>query len=160
MIGRHYSVIFENVAVAAAQDFFEITPASNKPIVIEGLTLDNVGGTADAGDAQEEFLRLLIRRGHTTSGSAGTAPTPNPLRTGDAAAGFTAEVNNTTIASVGTTKDLVSLGWNVRVPLREFWTEEVVPGASAADTTIVVRLLSTPADSIQISGTLFVCEMG
>lgn len=161
MIGRNYSVVFENVTVSASQDLFEITPADDKPILLTALTLDNVGGTADAGDAQEELLRLLIRRGHTTSGSGGSAPTPRPLLTGSAAAGFTAEVNNTTIASTaGTTGDMWSGGWNVRVPLREFWPEELCIGASQADTTIVVRLLSTPADAISMSGTLYVCEMG
>lgn len=161
MEGRVYTVVFENVAVTAQQDFFEITPASNKPIMLGGLTLDNVGGNADAGDAQEELYQILVRRGHTTSGSGGTAPTPRPLRSSaGAAAGFTAEVNNTTIASLGTTHDLLAIGWNVRVPLREFWPEELMPGASAADTTIVVRLLSTPADSISLSGTLHVIELG
>lgn len=156
---RPFTVVFENVAVTASQDFFEITPADDKPVVFMGLTLDNVGGTADAGDAQEEFLRLLVRRGHTTSGSGGSAPTPAPLNPNASAAGFTSEVNNTTIASAGTTVDLLALGWNVRVPLREFWPEELWPMASQANTTMVVRLLSAPADSISLSGTLFVAEL-
>lgn len=161
MLGREYTVTFENVSVSASQDFFELTPADDKPLKIAGVWLDNVGGTADAGDAQEEMLRLLIRRGHTTSGSGGSAPTPQKLgSSADAAAGFTAEVNNTTIASAGTTADLLAFGWNVRVPLREMFPDELMPGASQADTTIVVRLLSTPADAISISGTLYVVEIG
>lgn len=161
MIGRQYTVAFENVTVSASQDFFEISPDDDKPIKIAGLVIGNVGGTADAGDTQEEMLRLLIRRGHTVSGSGGTAPTPVPLSsTADAAAGFTAEVNNTTIANTGTTKDLMAFDWNVRIGLREFFPDELMPGASQADTTIVVRLLSTPADGIAVSGTLFVVELG
>jgi hypothetical protein len=159
MIGRVYTVPFENVTVSASQDFFEISPADDRPVALMGLTLDNVGGTSDAGDAQEEFLRLLIRRGHTTSGSGGTTPTPGALNPLDAAAGFAAEVNNTTIASVGTTVDLVPLGWNVRVPLREFWPEELWPRATQANTTIVVRMLSTPADPLSVSGCLYVVEL-
>ena len=31
-MGRVYSVNFENVAVAAAQDFFEVSPADDKPV--------------------------------------------------------------------------------------------------------------------------------
>lgn len=158
MLGRIYSVIFENVSVAASQDLFEITPADDKPVTLLGMMLDNVGGTADAGDAQEEMLRLLIRRGHTVSGSGGSAPTPAPIRANTAAAGFTAEVNNTTIANTGTTTDPMAFGWNVRVPLREFWPEELCPSATQGNTTIVVRLLSTPADAILMSGTLFVAE--
>lgn len=158
MIGRIYTVCFENVSVAAAQDFFEISPADDKPVALLGLTLDNVGGTADAGDAQEELVRLLIRRGHTVSGAGGSAPTPATVRSNTAAAGFAAEVNNTTIANTGTTVDLMALGWNVRVPLREFWPEELCPSATQGNTTIVVRLLSTPADPILMSGTLYVAE--
>lgn len=157
-MGRIYSVIFENVAVAAAQDFFELTPADDKPIRILGWELDNVGGAADAGDAQEELWRLAIVRGHTTSGSGGSAPTPAPVNRNDASAGFTAEANNTTIASTsGTT--IWAGGMNVRVPGPMFLTPEACPTASQADTTIVLRLLSTPADSVSMSGTIWVEEL-
>lgn len=155
---RVYTVTFENVSVSAAQDFFEITPADDKPIVLLGMNLDNVGGTADAGDAQEELWRLLVRRGHTVSGSGGAAPTPAPLTSIDTAAGFAAETNNTTIANTGTTTDNICCGWNIRVPLREYWPPELRVMASQANTTIVVRLLSTPADTVSVSGTLWVGE--
>lgn len=158
-MAREYSVVFDNVAVAAAQDLFEITPADDKPIAICGLTLDNVGGTSDAGDAQEELLRLVIRRGYTSSGSGGSAPTPTPLSPTDAAAAFTAEVNNTSLATTGTTTDLWAFGWNPRIPLREFLPMELWLGATQANTSIVVRLVTAPADSFQCSGTLFVVEV-
>src|SRR5262245_54489209 len=74
-----YTVVFENVTVSASQDLFELTPADDKPVRLRGLVLSNVGGIADAGDAQEELLRLLVRRGHSTGGSGGTAPTARPL---------------------------------------------------------------------------------
>ncbi len=157
---RIYKVQFENVSLSAPQDLFEITPADDKPIELLSLTLDNVGGTADAGDAQEEMLRLLVRRGHTTSGSGGSSVTPTPVGRSDAAAGFSAETNNTTIAAAGTTKDLDAFGWNVRIPCQKIWLPEERPDASQADTTIVVRLLSTPADAISVSGTLTVIERG
>jgi len=155
-----YTVIFENVTVSAAQDFFEITPADDKPIQIRGWEIDNVGGTADAGDAQEELLRLLLRRGHATSGSGGSAPTPVPVVSSDSASGFTAEVNNTTIASTGTTKDIWAGGVNVRVPGPFFLPPELCPVISQADVTIVLRLLAAPADAISLSGTLWVAELG
>lgn len=159
MSARFYTVVFENVSVSASQDFFEISPADDKPVALLGLTLDNVGGTADAGDAQEELVRLLVRRGHTSSGSGGSAPTPGALNPNDTAAGFATEVNNTVIASAGSTVDLWAGGWNIRVPLREFWPQELWPQAAQGNTTIVVRLLSTPADAISISGTLYVAEL-
>jgi len=157
---RVYTVSFENVSIAAAQDLFELRPADDKPIKLLGLVLSNVGGTADAGDAQEELLRLLVRRGHTTSGSGGTAPTPVPVDRSGAAAGFAAEVNNTTIATVGTTQDLHADGWNVRVPYQLWWPPECRPEAAQGDTTIVVRLVAAPADAIAVSGTLYVGEEG
>jgi hypothetical protein len=157
---RYYTVIFENVAVGtAAQDLFELTPADDKPIAIMGLSLDNVGGTGDAGDAQEELIRLSIRRGFTASGSGGSAPTPVPLGPNTAAAAFTAEVNNTTVANTGTSTIPWVGGWNVRVPFREYWPEEMWVGCSQANTTIVVRSDSTLADAITMSGTLFVAEL-
>lgn len=159
-MSRFYTVTFENVSVAAAQDFFEVSPADDKPVKVWGWEIDNVGGTADAGDAQEEFWRLLLRRGHTTGGSGGTAPTPVPVVSTDGAAGFTAEVNNTTIASVGTTKDIWAGGLNVRIPGPLFLPPELVPAVSQADTTIVLRLLSTPADAVTLSGTIWVEELG
>lgn len=163
MNGRKYAVGFENVAITAAQDLFDIAPATDKPIVIYGFTLDNVGGTADAGDAQEEMLRLQIIRGLATVGSGGSSATPFKLESAAvAAAGFTARVNDTTVAVVGggSTESGPPFGWNVRVPLREHWPEEACPGCSAAATRIVVRLLSTVADSINVSGCLYVCEQG
>ena len=35
--GRTYSVIFSAVAVSAAQDLFELSPADDKPVEIVGL---------------------------------------------------------------------------------------------------------------------------
>ena len=156
---RMYAVTFDNVSVSAAQDFFEISPADDKPVLIHGITLSNVGGTADAGDAQEEFWRIEIRRGHTSSGSGGTAPTPAALNPGDSAAGFSAEVNNTTIASAGTTTVLLADGMNVRIPYVWIPTPELRPIATQGNTTIVVRLLSTPSDAVSMSGTLYVEEI-
>lgn len=156
---RFYTVVFEAVAVAAQQDLFEIVPADDKPIAIMGFRLDNVGGAADAGDAQEEILRLSFVRGHATSGTGGTAPTPIPVDSNTSAAGFTAEVNNTTIASTGTAVIPWAGGWNVRMPGGDLWPEEFWLPASQADVRMCLRLSSTPADSLTVSSTLYVCEL-
>jgi hypothetical protein len=155
-MGRKYSVTFENVSVSAAQDLFEITPADDKPLKILGFELANVG--ADVGDAQEEMWRIAVIRGHTTGGSGGSTPTPVPLDPNDAAAGFAAEVNNTTIASNGTTTTPHATGFNVRIPTPYIYTPEQVIKASQANTTIVIRLLSTPTDAVSLSGTLWLEE--
>jgi hypothetical protein len=163
MIGRKYVVPMLGVAVSAAQDLFMIAPATNKPCIVYGLTLDNVGGTADMGDAQEEGLSLSIARGYATVGSAGSSVTPSKVESSTvSAAGFTARINDTTVAVVGggTVEQLPPLGWNPRIGLREFWPEEACVGVSAAETRLVVRLVNAPNDSFTVNGCLYVCELG
>lgn len=157
MASRMYTVVFQAVAITASQDLFEITPADDKPVLIAGLFL---GNSTDFGDAQDELLRYSIIRGFTTSGSGGSAPTPTPLDRSGAAAGFTAEVNNTTLANTGTSKTLHADSFNVRAGEKLWIPEGAMSECSQADTTIVVRLLSTPADSITFDGTLYVLENG
>lgn len=152
---RAYSVEFENVAVTAAQDLFSFTAATNKPIELVALEFAQ---NTEVGDAAEEQLRIRVIRGHTTVGSGGTAPTPQPASPGDTAAGFTARVNDTTIASAGTAVNLLSTAWNERVGYAwgpvpygmGYWT--------SGTSLLVVRLLAAPADSVSMSGTATVIE--
>lgn len=155
MIGRGYVVTFSAVAISAAQDLIEITPADDRPVELVGW---HIGQTSDAGDAQDELLQLVVVRGHTVSGSGGTAVTPAPLISNDAAAGFAVEVNNTTIASSGTTVTMYAGAWNVRAGSDVFLPEELRPRATQANTTLVVRM-SAPADAITASGTFWVREL-
>lgn len=155
---RPYTVVFQAVAMTVSQDLFELTPADDKPISLMGIF---AGNSTDFGDAQDEILRWSVIRGFTSSGSVGgSAPTPRPLNRSDPAAGFTAEINNTTKATTGTTNILHADGFNVRAGLAFWWPIDCRPQASQADTTIVVRLESTPADSITFDGTLYVAEFG
>lgn len=154
---RVYTVTFQAVAITASQDLFEITPADDKPVQFLGLFLAQ---NTDVGDAQDEVLRWSCIRGHTTSGSGGSAPTPRPTKRSDAAAGFAAEANNTTKATVGTTHILHADGFNVRVGCAFWWTPETTPEATQGDTTMLIRLETAPADSITFDGTLYVAEFG
>jgi len=155
---RMYACPFDAVSVSAAQDFWEVPPADDKPVYIAGIWLDNVGGTADAADAQEELLRLAIYRGFTTSGSGGSTVTPVPANSSiDTAAGATVEINNTTVATTSGTL-LAAMGWNVRVPFREWFPQEFWVGASQTNTTLLVRLVTAPADAVSMSGTLWIVE--
>lgn len=155
-MGRVYATVFENVAVTAAQDFFEITPADDKPVKLLGLILSQ---STETGDAAEEMLRIKVIRGHATSGSGGSTHTPTPCNTADAAAGAAVEINNTTIASTGTAVDLLADTFNVRAGYQFWWTPETAPTASQANTTIVVRLMAAPADSVTMGGTLYFEEL-
>lgn len=163
-MSRFYTVTFEAVAVTAAQDFFEINPAANKPVKFCGLMLSQ---SSDVGDAAEEILRVSITRipATFTTGSGGTAITEGTdgawsLSATNATAAFAAEVNNTTIAtSSATIQHLLAYQFNIRVGLEVFLPPELWPefinGAAG-----VVRLLAAPTDSLTMSGTLFLCEDG
>lgn len=154
--GRMYTVVFSGVAVTAQQDFFEIVAASGKPCTIHSIYVEQ---SSDAGDAQDESLQWAIKSGQTTSGSGGSAPTPQPTNATDAAAGLTAEVNNTTKASAGTISTHHSGAFNVRAGLQYRPTPEerfTITGGRR----LTVELLTTPADSLTMSGTIYVEEHG
>jgi len=158
-VGKLYTVPFVEVAVTAAQDFFEITAPATRVLVVHQLELSQ---STEVGDSAEEMLPLTIRRGTsaTTSGSGGSTVTPAPLEANQGAAAFTAEANNTTVMSGGTITTLVATGWNVRaVPTTWLWSPETRPVVSPSE-RLVVRLGAAPADSVTISGTLWVEEMG
>lgn len=157
MAFRCYTVEAEGVAVTAAVDVFEFTPADDKPIQVYGLFKSQ---SSDLGDAAEEILRYRIIRGHTVSGSGGATPTPRPLDRSGAAAGFAAESNNTTAANTGTTHNLHSDGYNIRVGEKLWLPENSEWEASQADTTLVCRLMAAPVDSLTMSFTAYVREQG
>jgi hypothetical protein len=107
-LGRLYTVTFVGVSATAAQDLFYIKPAADKPCILEAVYLSNVGGTADAGDAQEELLRLEVIRlpATVTAGSVGTAPTPTPVNPNDTAA----KLLGRTVAEPLTVADAMHIG--------------------------------------------------
>jgi hypothetical protein len=159
---RIYTVSFKAVAVAAAQDLFYLKPAAEKPCKLHAVYLANVGGASDAGDAQEAFdrIEMILLPATVTVGSGGGAKTPNPLIPNDAAAGFTARVNDTTVATTsGTALDLHLDGWNERGwgPIFLPPPEHRLVFQSAG--ALVVRLTAAPPDSITLSGTAYVEEL-
>lgn len=155
-MGRIYRVPFNAVAVTAQQDLFEITAASNKPCRIHAWMVTQ---SSEVGDAQEEGLNLVIKRGNssTTSGSGGTAPTPVPQNPNDSAAGFSAEVNNTTKMSGGTITLEEPHCWNVRAPHLMVYTPETRPVILPGERK-TLELATTPADSITMSGFMIIEE--
>lgn len=160
-IGRLYSVVFTAVTVSAQQDLVYIKPAADKICIVEAIYLAASGGTADAGDAQEELLRIEVIRvpSTVTVGSGGSAVTPAPVIPNDAAAGFTARTNDTTVATTsGSLQSKYLTGLNIRIP-----TPFVVPPewrmVIANAEAIVVRLNLAPNDSVNVSGTCWVEEL-
>lgn len=156
MTYRYYEVVFDNVAITVAQDLFEIGPAANKPCYIAEWSLSQ---STELGDAQEEDLRIHAIRGYTASGSGGSSFTPNPRSATQQAAGFAAEINNTTLANTGTPQIKMPKNWNLRQ--EELYMATPEPMIEVINGTVfVLRLVAAPADSVTMSGYLIVAEAG
>lgn len=157
MSDRVYACTFEGTAVTAAVDFFELAPADDKPLEVIGLFLSQ---SSDVGDAAEEILRIKVIRGHTTTGTGGTqAAVPRPVNASDAAAGFTYDTLNTTIAAAGTAVDLHADAFNIRTGFGLWLPDGAEWGCKQAE-FLVVRLMAAPTDSLTMSGTMYVREQG
>jgi hypothetical protein len=148
-MGRIYAVPYQGTITNAGgnSDLLEILSADDKPVILRGFTL---GQISEVGDAAEEGLRISILRmtATVTSGSGGSAVTPVPLDATDTAAGFTAECNNTTVATTsGATTNVCEFGWNIRSSPYEFWfpEERFCPKARQTE-ALLVRMETTPAD--------------
>lgn len=151
-----YTVQFNGVAVTAAQDLFELVASSTQPIVILGF---DISQTSDVGDAAEEIMLVQLKSGQTTSGSGGSSPSKVANDSTAAAAGFTAEANNTTKASAGTIVTHGSWAWNVRMPLTVLFTQEQQL-LMVASRRCTLELVAAPADSLTMNGTIWVQEIG
>lgn len=155
-MGNRYTIPIAAVASPAAiWDAFELNVASTRAVKIIRISL---GQTSDVGDANSENLQVRINTGHSTSGSGGSATTPNPLTTGGPACASTAETMNTTIASSGTEVIRAMNVWNTQIgyeyrPIPEEMLE------FAPSSRVCVRI-SAPADAITVSGELVFEEIG
>ena len=93
-----------------------------------------------------------------TSGSGGTATTGQPLDSADAAAGFAAECNNTTVATTGTVVTLLADAWNIQ---GGWWYAPDEPDMLIIDvSTRLVFRITAPADAITLNATLVFEEIG
>lgn len=159
-MGRLHIAEFEDVAITAAQDLFEILAPATCIVRIHELSLFQ---STDTGDSAEEILELELVRGDgsVTSGSGGSTVTPQPIDNGDAAPTVTVEANNTTRMAVGsgTLDSIGKYGWNVRIPFEKIFTPETRPTVAPSD-RITFSLNDAPADSITCSGHVVFEEIG
>lgn len=153
--GRMYTITISGVASpAAAFDFAEFSPATNKPIRVRRIRIAQTSEPT----TEEEQLAITVIRGHTTSGSGGdTTPDGGVLSPGDTAAGFTAETMNTTIASAGTAVNLVEDAWNTRAGYDMAFAPEEAP--ECINGVLLVIRSGAPADAVTIRGTIWVEEL-
>jgi len=156
--GRIYTSVFQAVAVTAAQDLLSLLATSTAPLE---LIYASISQSSDAGDAQDELLRIRIRRGMTTVGSGGSAPAMSPTNPREtlAAASATCRANDTTAASAGTIVEMLEETWNVRSGP---WIYFPAPEARIhcdISTRVAINLPAAPADSLTMSGTIIWREL-
>jgi len=160
-MSRMYTVSFSATVTNAGgdTDLFEVVPADDKPVRIRGLVLSQQEDTTEANDYG---LRIsIIRLPATFTSGNGTSTTGQPLDDVDAAAGFAAEVNGTTVATTsGTAATLEEFGWIVRnTPLERWWPDERFAPMCRQAAGIVVRMQTTIPDDATIQGTLYLEEL-
>lgn len=159
-MGRLYSAIFTDVAVSVQQDFFEVLAPTDAVVVVHAIELEQ---NTETGDAAEEALNVVMKRGvgTVTSGSGGSTPTAQPKEDGDVAFGGTVEANNTTkmVVGTGSIDTLASWNWNIRIPFNKIFTPEMRPVISPGN-RLTMELAKTPADALTISGTIWLEEIG
>jgi hypothetical protein len=151
-----YTAVFNNVAVTAIQDLFELVAPADSIVVLHDIHLSQ---NTDVGDAAEEVLRIELTSGHTTSGSGGSAVTPVSAQLQDSAFGGTCEANNTTQASAGTIVTHYVWNWNIRVGFDRIFTPETRP-IIAPSRRMCLELPAAPADSVTMSGSITFEEIG
>lgn len=149
-MSRMYSAIFEEVAVSAAQDFFEINAPADAVVILHALEL------SQSSDTDNENLSLIIHRG-TDSGSGGTVATARPMEVGDPAFGGTIEVNNTTESTEGVI--LHAAAFSVLAGYTYLWTPETRIEISPSG-RLNITLQTVPADALTMSGTIYFEEVG
>ena len=154
-MARDYTASVQAVAASAAQDVYELNPADDKPVKITGFEL---GQSTDFGDANDEGVRIAVRRNNSTSGSGGSTPSPIPGDPHDGAAGFTVEANNTTKASTGSPLVVAATTWSIRASTAWWFPDNSAPGADQGSPRICVELVAAPADSITIDSSVYVRE--
>ena len=155
-MARRYKVTFEKVSISAVQDLFFILRAAGKMLRLIRVALFDVDPTAPTN--QTLALRIRFLPATVTNGSGGTAPTPQKVDPGDAAASFTARVNDTTKASSsGTAVVVEEAGCNVFGGYDYMLPTPLPIGPSEA---AVFELITAPTGTLIMNGTVEVEEIG
>lgn len=152
-----YTASFAGVAVTVQQDLFELALPATCCVFVHHIELSQ---ETEFGDAQEEQLRILLKRGvGATTGSGGTTPTPAKLETGSAASTVTAKANNTTKMTGGTITTIHPGTWQIRSERLWIPPPELRIVLSPSE-RFTVELATTPADSITMNGVIYFEQIG
>lgn len=164
MAGRFYTIPIANTAQTAgtgvsstAIDLAEITVPSTKVMIVHEVVISQY---SDFGDAASEGIGVVFKRAvGSTSGSFGQSVTPVKHQTGDAAAGITAEICNTTQLTGGTITILRTEAFQEQAGYQYLPTPEE-RYTFAPSEVFVVSLAGTLADAITVQGFITVEEIG
>lgn len=158
-----YTVAFDQQSIAAASgdyDLFEIDPAADKPVELVALFL---GNKSEIQDAQEEMVAwaIVYMSGGTFTSSNGTSTTPRSTDPSDGAASFAAETVGSAVATTtGTAVTRHADTFNIRTGLQLIFPPDMRHKCDgAANSAILIRLLTALADDATLSGTLYVGEV-
>lgn len=146
---RQFNIVFEKVAVSAAQDLIEIVAPSYTGAELRLINL-RISQDSDEGDSEAEMLNVLIHKG-STSGSGGSSVTPRPLNHSHAFTG-TAEINNTTQSTEG--EKLWSESFNIMAGLDNFWEKASRDEVNVkAGERLIIELQDAPSDALTMTVT-------
>mgnify|MGYP001014350979 CR=1 FL=1 len=153
-MGRMYVAPIDAVAVAAVCELFYIAAPSDAVVRLHEVVI-----TQDASEVSEQ-LPFRIFRTVTDQSAKGSAITPAPLASGDAAFGGTVRSNILTAETFATeTTMLISESQNILTGFRYLPTPEsridISPTAG-----LVVKLDAAPSASLTISGYAVFEEIG
>ena len=153
---RYYTVSAENQTIGIADgdvDLVELDAAAEKKIGLVGI---GIYPTTEVQEAQEEWLRCQVIRGHTTTGN-GTATTARPCDIDDGAASFGAKIDSSTVAASGTAVNLHPFGVNVRAGYEVMYPDKFEFSTSGT-ILLVVRLMAAAVDDFTANLCFWVIE--
>jgi len=149
---RVYTVDFFDTAVAAEQDLFQIE-ALVTPITVLGVVL---GQETEEGDAQAESLGIIIAR--ISDDITDDAVGEGQMDEGDGAMTGDTAINETSELTTGL-EVIHADSWNLALPYVWMPPPEMRIIIEIGN-AIVVNLNETPADTMQMYGTIYLGQSG
>lgn len=152
---RTYSIVFQNISVAAVQDLLSLYCGASMGVELHGINIGQVTGIT-----QQNLNISVVRLPATvTSGAGGGAVTPRRANPNDAAATATARRNDTTQAtSTGTVEVLYADVLNTLNGMMFFWPPDDRPKAGLSQ-ALILRLDTAPTAAMSVSGSLLFGEL-
>ena len=152
-MARTYTVRFNNVSVSAVQDAIACYSGASMAIKLRGCGLSPSNTTVENLQVNVKVLPATV-----TAGSVGSAATPVKSMGTDAAATFTARINDTTQATTsGTARFERSDGYNEVNGLEWWWPKGNEPYAGLSE-AIILEIATAPAGARTMSGWAIVEE--